>query len=47
MVLLSKVEKSSEEIMEIMQSLSIIQVCFFWGGGETTKTINILVFSET
>lgn len=30
MVLLSKVEKSSEEFMEIMQNLSSIQVCFFW-----------------
>lgn len=30
MVLLTKVEKSSEEFMEIMQSLSSIQVCFFW-----------------
>ena len=30
MVLLSKVEKSSEEFMEIMQILSSIQVCFFW-----------------
>ena len=30
MVLLSKVEKSSDEFMEIMQNLSNIQVCFFW-----------------
>lgn len=30
MVLLSEVEKSSEEIMEIMQSLSIVQVRFFF-----------------
>lgn len=30
MMLLSKVEKSSEEFMEIMQNLSSIQVCFFW-----------------
>ena len=27
---ISKVEKSSEEFMEIMQNLSSIQVCFFW-----------------
>lgn len=30
MVLLSKVEKSSEEIMEIMEKLSSIQVSFFF-----------------
>ena len=29
MVLLSNIEKSSEEIVEIMQGLSSIQVCFF------------------